>query len=111
MTPRNPASDAELLLSVLGPTPPDCHEALPGNRVCGRLLASTAKLVEYGAAALKDMPKTAEYKKVSGAVADLQRSYKSVEKSGCYTRQGRALAADRTLRDLCTAFAGAVALA
>jgi hypothetical protein len=111
MTPRNPASDAALLRSLLGPTPPDCHEASPGNRTCGRLLASTARLVEYVAAALKDMPKTAEYEKVSTAVAEFRQSYESIEKTGCYTRQGKALATEKTLRDLCTTFASVVALA
>jgi hypothetical protein len=98
---HDPASDANLLTLLLGPTTPRCPEGTARTEVtCGSLLATSAALVGGVAAALTDMPKTRAYDSVGQAASSFQKTYNTITTLGCYTPQPNSQATDQFCQQL-----------
>ena len=98
---HDPASDAELLKFLLGPTTPRCPAGnISANVTCGSLLDTSAALVGGVAAALTDMPKTPAYDGVAQAVSSFQKTYNTIKTLGCYTPQPSSQATDKFCQQL-----------
>jgi hypothetical protein len=98
---HDPASDANLLTLLLGPTTPRCPEGTARTEVtCGSLLATSAALVGGVAAALTDMPKTPAYDSVGQAASSFQKTYDTIKTLGCYTPQPSSQATDQFCQQL-----------
>jgi hypothetical protein len=98
---HDPASDANLLTLLLGPTTPRCPEGTTRTEVtCGSLLATSAALVGGVAAALTDMPKTPAYDSVTQAASSFQTTYNTITTLGCYTPQPSSQATDKFCQQL-----------
>jgi hypothetical protein len=98
---HDPASDANLLTLLLGPTTPRCPPGTARTEVtCGSLLATSAALVGGVAAALTDMPKTPAYDSVAQAASSFQKTYTTITTLGCYTPQPNSQATDQFCQQL-----------
>jgi hypothetical protein len=98
---HDPASDADLLTLLLGPTTPRCPEGTARTEVtCGSLLASSAALAGGVVAALADMPKTPTYDSVAQAASSFQKTYDTITALGCYTPQPNSQATDKFCQQL-----------